>query len=74
MGSEKSPEEGAADQLGRQGIRETVLLFKRCVRIHQEHEDGEGGLKACLAEGRIGDDARMLGQYSEAHGKAESYS
>lgn len=73
MGSEKSPGEGAADQLGRRGIRETVLLLKRCVRIHQEHEDSEGG-KACLAEGRIGDDTWMLGKYSEAHGNAESYS
>ena len=39
VGSERSLEEAGSERLWRGRIQETVVLFKRCVRIHQEDED-----------------------------------
>lgn len=39
VGNERSLEEAGSDRLWRGRIREIVLLFERCVRIHQEDED-----------------------------------
>ena len=39
VGSERSLEEAGSDRLWRGRIREIVLLFERCVRIHQEDEN-----------------------------------